>query len=101
MKDDKKDVGFIDDAILYIQNAIACENHAIESYVTTKDERFLDITKRIRRKRSELMYKIIPKTKAEIYIWAGSNFGGCDLPFYLDKYNFDLLINFGHARFKR
>ena len=45
--------------------------------------------------------KRLEKTKAQIYIWSGSNYGGCDLPFYLDKYDFDLLINFGHARFKR
>jgi 2-(3-amino-3-carboxypropyl)histidine synthase len=41
------------------------------------------------------------KTDAEIFIWASSNYGACDTPFYLDKYNFDLLINFGHTMFKR
>lgn len=67
MKNDGKDVKILDDAILYLQNCIACENHAYESYTSTKDEKFLDIAKRIRRNRSKLMYKIIPQSKAEIY----------------------------------
>ena len=67
MKNDGKDVTEFDDIILYLQNAIACENHCYESYVSTKDKKYLDIAKRIRVKRSELMYKIIPKSKAEIY----------------------------------
>ena len=36
----------------------------------------------------------------EFYLWFGSNYGGCDLPIYLDNLGFDLLINFGHAEFK-
>ena len=36
--------------------------------------------------------------KTDIFVWMGSNFGGCDYPFYLDKYGFDLLINIGHNR---
>lgn len=36
------------------------------------------------------------KTKSEIFVWMGSNFGGCDYPFYLEKLGFDLLINIGH-----
>ncbi len=33
----------------------------------------------------------------EIYIWAGSNFGACDIP----NVKTDLIIHFGHARFKK
>ena len=36
------------------------------------------------------------KTNAEIFLWMGSNFGGCDYPFYLEKLGFDLLVNIGH-----
>lgn len=67
MKDDGKDVRFLDDAILYLQNAIASENHAIESYSTTKDKKWMDIAKEIRRNRSKRMYEIIPKNKDERY----------------------------------
>ncbi|MCX6774718.1 MAG: diphthamide synthesis protein [DPANN group archaeon] len=41
------------------------------------------------------------KLKAQIYIWAGSNFGACDIPVQLEKFGFDLLINFGHAVFRK
>ena len=32
---------------------------------------------------------------AKIYIWAGSNFGACDIP----NVKVDLIINFGHSKF--
>ncbi len=34
----------------------------------------------------------------QIWIWAGSAFGACDIPPLRD---FDLLINFGHLKFKK
>ncbi|MBI2040853.1 MAG: hypothetical protein HYT16_02000 [DPANN group archaeon] len=39
--------------------------------------------------------------KTEFYIWSGSNFGGCDYPWYLKDLGFDLLINFGHSVFRK
>jgi len=36
------------------------------------------------------------KTKAEIRIWLGSCFGACDIP----QSNADLIIQFGHAKWK-
>jgi 2-(3-amino-3-carboxypropyl)histidine synthase len=48
----------------------------------------------------EIYDKIREKYKdIEIYIWFGSDFGGCDIPIYLDKYGFDLIIHFGHSKF--
>lgn len=41
------------------------------------------------------------KRKTIFFIWSGSNFGGCDYPWYLKDLGFDLLINFGHAVFKK
>ena len=38
-------------------------------------------------------------TGAEIIIWAGSNFGGCDIPFYVDSQGVDLIVNIGHSEF--
>jgi len=35
----------------------------------------------------------------EVFIWLGETFGGCDIPIWLDKYGFDLIIHFGHAKF--
>jgi len=39
--------------------------------------------------------------KASFYIWSGSNFGGCDYPWYLKDLGFDLLVNFGHSVFRK
>ncbi|UCD03858.1 MAG: diphthamide synthesis protein [Candidatus Woesearchaeota archaeon] len=44
----------------------------------------------------EIALELEKKTNAEIFLWMGSNFGGCDYPFYLEKLGFDLLINIGH-----
>jgi diphthamide biosynthesis enzyme Dph1/Dph2-like protein len=45
--------------------------------------------------------KKINDSKTQIYVWAGSNFGACDLPIQLKDLGFDMIINFGHAPFKK
>lgn len=45
-----------------------------------------------------LVLDIEKKTNADIFLWMGSNFGGCDYPFYLDNLGFDLIINVGHNK---
>jgi len=35
----------------------------------------------------------------EIFIWLGETFGGCDIPIWLDRYGFDMIIHFGHFKF--
>lgn len=37
------------------------------------------------------------ETKAEIFIWADSCFGACDIP----KLDVDLLIQWGHSKWKK
>jgi len=64
---DGKDVGFLDDLIFGLEHAIGAEEHAKQSYVMTKDDKWLDIAKKVRRERSKLMYGLIPKTKDETY----------------------------------
>ena len=39
--------------------------------------------------------------KASFFIWAGSNFGGCDVPIQLEKMKFDLVVGFGHCVFRK
>jgi diphthamide biosynthesis enzyme Dph1/Dph2-like protein len=39
--------------------------------------------------------------KVQLYIWAGSNFGACDVPIQLKGLDFDLVVNFGHLMFRR
>jgi 2-(3-amino-3-carboxypropyl)histidine synthase len=33
----------------------------------------------------------------ELFFWAGSAFGSCDIPLHVDRLGFDLLIHLGHA----
>jgi diphthamide biosynthesis enzyme Dph1/Dph2-like protein len=39
--------------------------------------------------------------KVQLYIWAGSNFGACDVPLQLRDLDFDLIVNFGHLMFRK
>lgn len=50
---------------------------------------------------SNIIYDEIRKRfpDIELFIYLGSNFGGCDIPIWLDKYGFDLIIHFGHTEF--
>ena len=45
--------------------------------------------------------EIEKKTGAIVFIWMGSNFGGCDIPIWLDMYGFDAIFHFGHTKFIR
>ncbi|MBW2967104.1 diphthamide synthesis protein [Candidatus Woesearchaeota archaeon] len=49
-------------------------------------------------KAKEIVDTLKQKTKAEIFIWAGSCFGACDTP-RLPK-GYDLLIQWGHSAWK-
>jgi|GEM_PF-365097 len=39
--------------------------------------------------------------KAQLWLWASSNWGACDYPWYLKDHGFDLLVNFGHVVFRK
>lgn len=45
----------------------------------------------------ELSNLIKEKTDAQPLIWAGSNFGACDLPVDVERAGVDLIIHFGHS----
>jgi len=42
--------------------------------------------------------EIESKTKADILIWLGSCFGGCDVPIGVERLGVDLIIQFGHSK---
>lgn len=67
MQNDKKDVGFLQDFIFYLQNAIACEHHCIESYAISGDKLYLEIAYKIRKERSKWMYRYIKESKNQKY----------------------------------
>ncbi|MEM0379381.1 MAG: diphthamide synthesis protein [Candidatus Aenigmatarchaeota archaeon] len=50
--------------------------------------------------RSKIIYDLIKENfpNTEVYIWLGETFGGCDVPIWLEKYGFDLIINIGHSK---
>jgi len=72
MKNDKKDVGFIQDALFGLQNLIAAENHAIESYVQTKKDIWLKISRKLRVIRSKILYAITKENNAHAYCFIPS-----------------------------
>jgi diphthamide biosynthesis enzyme Dph1/Dph2-like protein len=41
------------------------------------------------------------KTKCNLVIYAGSCWGGCDIPIHVKNIGVDLLVQFGHAVFIR
>ncbi|USN45556.1 MAG: diphthamide synthesis protein [Candidatus Woesearchaeota archaeon] len=45
----------------------------------------------------ELQEAIREATDAFVLIWAGSNFGACDLPVGIEKLGIDLVVHFGHS----
>ncbi len=49
-------------------------------------------------KAKEIKEEIEHKTNAEVLIWMGSCYGGCDIPQGLE--NIDLLIQWGHSEWK-
>ncbi len=51
----------------------------------------------LKEKATSIASKIEEKTSAKVFIWMGSNFGACDVPISLEKYDFDLIINYGHS----
>lgn len=48
-------------------------------------------------KAKEIQEALEKSTNAQIFIWAGSCFGACDIPAGLERLKIDLLIQFGHS----
>jgi len=48
----------------------------------------------------EIQEKIEKSTNAEVAIWLGTCFGACDLPHGVEKMGFDLVIQWGHSKWK-
>jgi len=50
-------------------------------------------------KAEEIVNEIEQKTEAEILLWLGDCYGGCDIPLGLTNLGIDLLVQFGHNKF--
>lgn len=47
---------------------------------------------------NNLRHNVLKQTEAkEVFVWAGSNFGACDLPVEARALGVDLIIHFGHS----
>jgi 2-(3-amino-3-carboxypropyl)histidine synthase len=51
-------------------------------------------------KANEIADSIKKSTKADVFIWLGTNYGSCDIP-DVNKLGIDLLVTYGHSPFKR
>ncbi|MBN2454425.1 diphthamide synthesis protein [Candidatus Woesearchaeota archaeon] len=51
-------------------------------------------------KAKEIQEAIEKKTSAQVFIWAGSCFGACDIPAELKNLEIDLLIQWGHTAWR-
>ena len=45
----------------------------------------------------EIQDRITKETDADVIIWAGSNFGACDLPIEVKRLGVDVLVHYGHS----
>lgn len=48
----------------------------------------------------EIADAITTQTSSKVVIWAGSNFGACDLPLEVNRLGVDLLVHFGHSKWR-
>lgn len=37
----------------------------------------------------------------ELHFWAGSCFGACDIPVFIENFGFDAIIHLGHFKFQK
>lgn len=70
MEKDNKDVGFLADAMFYLQNAIAAEHHCLMSFSSTNEEKWLELAKLIRENRSKYLYMIVPEGGGQKYCFS-------------------------------
>lgn len=63
----KKDVGFIEDALTVLMNLLHVEVHAMNSYFMNKDKEWLEIGHEARKDRSDLLDEITKKDKSQVW----------------------------------
>ncbi|MFH1770718.1 MAG: diphthamide synthesis protein [archaeon] len=51
-------------------------------------------------KAAEIQAELKKETEAEIFIWAGSCYGACDLPIESGNIGIDMIIHFGHTKWR-
>jgi diphthamide biosynthesis enzyme Dph1/Dph2-like protein len=75
-------------------------NKVIEKIKEKNSERVLiQLADGLKPEAKNIADAIKKETRAEILIYSGSCYGGCDIPLGLKQLNIDLLIQFGHNQF--
>lgn len=49
----------------------------------------------------EVADRIRKETKAKVLIWLDTCFGGCDFPLGISQLGIDMVVQFGHNKFKK
>ncbi len=74
----------------------------IDKRLAKKDELLIciQLPDGLKPKAKEIVEKIEKRygKKVTVFIWAGSAFGACDIPWYIEDLGFDLLIHIGHSK---
>jgi diphthamide biosynthesis enzyme Dph1/Dph2-like protein len=52
-------------------------------------------------KAKEIADRVEAETGAEVFIWMGSCYGGCDIPQGISPLKIDLVVQWGHSQFQR
>jgi 2-(3-amino-3-carboxypropyl)histidine synthase len=73
-------------------------NNIIEQIKKNNAKRILlQLPDGLKPRAKEIQEDIKKKVNVEVLIWAGSNFGACDLPSDVERLDIDLVIHFGHS----
>lgn len=54
----------------------------------------------LKNKAKQIQERLQTETGVQILIWAGSNYGACDIPQSINKLGVDLLVHYGHSEFR-
>ncbi|MFH1589638.1 MAG: diphthamide synthesis protein [archaeon] len=74
---------------------------AIEAIKAEKAEKvLLHLPDGMKPKANEIQAAINKETDTEVLIWAGSCFGACDLPIEAKNIGIDMIIHFGHTKWR-
>lgn len=70
----------------------------IEEVKKNKPKRvLLHLPDGLKPKAAEIQQLIEKESDTQVLIWAGSNFGACDIPIDSERAGVDMIIHFGHS----
>jgi diphthamide biosynthesis enzyme Dph1/Dph2-like protein len=82
-----------------MENTYDLELEKVISEIKKSDSKIvlLHLPDGLKPKAEEIQRAIQKETSALVLIWAGSNFGACDLPVDTERVGVDLILHFGHS----